>query len=107
MTLESLRTEFQAVIYLDVVSEFRFIFLILLGFFLHFNGVTFARENICSNKSHQNLNENLIYCLTLISILSTAAVSLQVSSLCWETGICSSYCVALRAASGCYMMGGH
>lgn len=69
--------------------------------------MTFAKENICSNKSHQNLHQNLIYSLTLISILSTAAVSLQVSSLCWKTGICSSCSTALRAASGYYMVVGH
>lgn len=105
---ESLRTEFQAAIYQDSVFEFLFIFLILLRVvFLHFNDVTFAKENICSNKSHQNLRQNLIYCLTLISILSTAAVSLQVSSLCWKIGICSSCTTALTAASEYYMVVGH
>lgn len=105
---ESMRTEFQAAIYQDSVFEFLFIFLILLWVvFLNFNDVTFARENIFSNKSHQNLHQNLIYCLTLISVLSTAAVSLQVSSLCCKTGICSSCSTALRAASGYYMVVGH
>lgn len=79
---ESLRAEFQAAVYQDSSFEFLFIFLILLGMvFLNFNDVTFARENIFSNKSHQNLHRNLMYSLTLISIFSTAAVFLQVSCL--------------------------